>query len=65
MNFPERAKADLTLRRLQTCVFEPGSAVEWECGAQSGTVYADENGLVTVPAVEIGTESVTLVLRKA
>ena len=65
VDFPVRAKADVTLRRLQVCRFEAGADVTWECGSQSGVVCADENGLVTVPGVEIGTDPVTLILRKA
>ncbi|MBQ4592357.1 MAG: prolyl oligopeptidase family serine peptidase [Clostridia bacterium] len=65
VDFPVRAKADVTLRRLQICRFEAGADVTWECGSQSGVVCVDENGLVTVPGVEIGTDPVTLILRKA
>lgn len=65
VSFPTRAKADVTLRRLQICRFVPGTTVLWESGTQSGTVTADKNGLVTVPAVEITAEPVMLTLRTA
>lgn len=64
VTFPEKASTDVTLRRLQICRFVPREEVIWECGVQSGVVTADENGLVTVPAVEIGTEPVTLCITK-
>ena len=65
VTFPAKAKADVTLRRMQVCRFEAGETAAWECGTQSGVTTADENGLVTVPALEIGTEPAVLTLRKS
>ena len=62
VTFPEKATADVSLRRLQKCRFAPGSAVAWEFGDKNGTVTADENGLVTVPAVTVTTAPTVLKL---
>jgi len=63
VTFPERATADVTLRRLQAFCVPAGAKVAWTFGEQSGEVTADETGLVTVPGVEITTEKTTLTLR--
>ena len=62
VTFPEKATADVSLRRLQKCRFAPGASVAWEYGDKNGTVIADENGLVTVPAVTVTTAPAVLKL---
>lgn len=51
--FPEKATANVTLRRLQKCRFISGTKVRWSFGEQSGIVCADRDGLVTVPGVTV------------
>ncbi len=64
VEFPLRASADVSVRRLQNCRFSPGETVAWKYNGREGTVTADENGLVTVPGVEVSVEERTLVLTK-
>ncbi|MBE6710004.1 MAG: hypothetical protein E7579_02685 [Ruminococcaceae bacterium] len=64
VTFPTCAKADVTMRRLQKCRFAPGTMVNWTYGDCSGTVRADDSGLVTVPALEITAEPTVLTLRR-
>lgn len=63
ITFPENASADVTLRRLQKCRFAPGAKVTWTFGAQNGSVTADKDGLVTVPALQITAEPKDLILK--
>ncbi len=53
VTFPEKATADVSLRRLQKCRFAPGASVSYEFNGQKGTVTADQNGLVTIPALTV------------
>lgn len=64
VTFPATSTADVTLRRLQKCRFAPGAVVEWEFDGKNGTVTADENGLVTVPAVTVTAVPTVLKLKK-
>lgn len=61
--FPTEAKADVSLRRLQSCRFTPGAEVTWEYGETSGKVTVDETGLVTVPGLKITVTPATLKLK--
>lgn len=63
VTFPVKAAADVTLRRLQTCHFAPGSRIAWEFADESGLVTADEHGLVTVPQLTIEVTEKLLTLR--
>lgn len=52
----EEATMDITPRRLQKFIVQPGERVQWQVEGehhQSGTVLADRYGLVTLPAVKI------------
>ena len=63
VTFPVKAAADVTLRRLQTCHFAPGSRIAWEFADESGLVTAHEHGLVTVPQLTIEVTEKLLTLR--
>ncbi|MBE6569845.1 MAG: hypothetical protein E7658_06490 [Ruminococcaceae bacterium] len=63
VTFPTESHADVTLRRLQTCRFTPGTEVNWTYGEASGTVKADADGLVTIPGLKITTEATELKIR--
>jgi poly(3-hydroxybutyrate) depolymerase len=55
---------DVTPRRMQRFQCRPGETVAWDFGDQHGTVTADAEGAVTVPAVALTTSWQTLVLRR-
>ena len=50
---PETATADVTPRRLQSFPRIPGGKYLWSFGEQSGEITADQNGLLTFPALEL------------
>lgn len=60
--FPECAKTDVTLRRLQKCKFRSGMQVKWQFGKNGGVVFADEHGLVTIPGIVVSTKEENLIL---
>jgi len=55
---------DVTLRRVQQFVPEPGEKLAWEYGSQKGELTVAPDASITVPRVAIGTEWATLVLRR-
>lgn len=57
---PESTTADVSLRRLQNLKIRPNQSVKWTFGKQSGTVRADENGLLTIPGLVIQQKKTTL-----
>lgn len=63
VTLPTEATADVTLRRLQSCRFTPGTEATWEYGKDSGKVTADENGLVTIPCLKITAEPTVLKIK--
>lgn len=60
---PAKAKADVSLRRLQRFPHAPGSRFAWTYGAASGEVEADENGLLTLPGLTLSQTHATLELK--
>ncbi len=60
--FPQTAKTDITLRRLQKCHFPPGGQVTWKFGSCGGSVTADERGLVTIPQITVERQEKRLIL---
>ena len=56
---PEKATADVSLRRLQQFRIRPNESIRWSFGTQSGIAEADAHGLLTLPRLEI-TASPTL-----
>ncbi len=67
-NSPEEvATMDITPRRLQKFNVQPGETVRWQVEGghgQSGTVLADQNGLVTLPAVTISKSKSRILIEK-
>lgn len=61
---PAEADADVSLRRLQKFAIQPNETVSWSYGDKSGTVVADKNGLVTIPALTVSVEPTVLKLSK-
>lgn len=57
-------RVDVTPRRVQRFQCLPGESVRWELGAQRGIVKANEDGSVTVPALELSTQWQTLSLSR-
>lgn len=55
---------DVTLRRVQRFAADPGEELAWEHGAQKGVLTVAPDGAITVPRLELGTEWVTLVVRR-
>jgi hypothetical protein len=64
-SIPAEAKADVSLRRLQSLRIAPGEAVRWTFGAANGQVQADTTGCITIPGLKITAEPATLSVRKA
>lgn len=52
---PAESTADVSVRRLQEFKVQPGEEIHWDFAGQSGTVNADENGLITVPSLTVKT----------
>ncbi|HEX3134857.1 MAG TPA: hypothetical protein VHX44_14925 [Planctomycetota bacterium] len=61
---PKQAHADVSLRRLQNFRTKPSEAFTWTFGAAHGDLKADAEGVITVPALAIGAEPVTLTITK-
>jgi hypothetical protein len=59
------AKVTITVREPQAFVTAAGETVTWQLGEATGTVVADERGLVTVPDLPVTTEWTTLTLTRA
>ena len=53
VTFPESSVADVSVRRRQKFLLEPGERFAWEFGGRKGEGAADEEGLPTVPRLEI------------
>ena len=61
---PEKAVADLSLRRLQLFKIQPGEKIAWKFGSQSGIAKADEKGLLTLSALTFTGREETLELKR-
>jgi predicted esterase len=61
---PEEATADVTIRRIQNFGIKPGESIKWTYGVARGEAIADENGLITIPGVEMRAQPLTLVLTR-
>ena len=61
---PKEATADVTLRRLQRFQLKPGETFSWSFGNAKGEGQADSQGLVTIPALKLTAEPVTLSVTK-
>jgi predicted esterase len=57
---PKEASADVTLRRLQQFRLKSSASFHWTFGATKGDGQADEQGLVTIPALTITPVPTTL-----
>ncbi len=64
VTFPESSVADVSLRRRQRFLLEPGEPFFWEFGGASGEGIADEEGVPTVPRLEITVTPKILKLKK-
>ncbi len=63
-DIPAEAQADITLRRLQQFQIKPGHAFQWTFGAAKGEGKADAQGLVTIPALKMTAEPMTLTVTR-
>lgn len=63
LSVPMKATADVSLRRIQAVKVKPGQSVKWEFGGKKGSVKADANGLITIPALTITAKKQKLVVR--
>ncbi len=61
---PDRATADVTLRRLGTFKVKCGDSLSWTYNGKSGTVVVGKDGLLTIPMLEMVKASRTLVIKK-
>jgi predicted esterase len=61
---PKEATADVTPRRLQSFRLKPDSTFRWTFGTRKGEGQADSQGLVTIPALKLTAEPVTLTLTR-
>ena len=61
---PKEASADVTLRRLQSFRLKPGTTFRWTFGTASGEGKSDAQGLVTIPALKMTAEPVTLTVTR-
>ena len=64
VTFPESSVADVSVRRRQKFLLEPGEQFTWEYDGKSGEGIADEEGLPTVPRIEVTREPKILKLKK-
>ncbi len=64
VTFPESSVADVSVRRRQKFLLGPGEKFAWEFGGRKGEGAADEEGLPTVPRLEITKTPKILKLRK-
>ena len=63
-DIPKEASADVTLRRLQSFRLKPGETFHWAFGSAKGDGQADAQGLVTLPALKITADPMTLRVSK-
>jgi dienelactone hydrolase len=61
---PKEAGADVTLRRLQNFKLKADETFKWAFGAANGEGKADEQGLITIPALKMTAEPATLTISK-
>jgi len=54
--------ADVTLRRIQAFHCQPLEPLTWVFGTQTGIIRATDDGTVTIPQLEFGTDFKTLIL---
>ena len=50
---PERARATVAVRRIQTPKLARAKKVGWSFGSASGTAVRDRNGTLSIPGLEI------------
>jgi hypothetical protein len=58
-------QVSVSIRRVQHFQCLPGESIAWTLGEQSGSVVADDAGLVTVEKLKLTTQWQTLVLQRA
>ena len=61
---PQKATADVTLRRLQKMNFKKGDSVRWSFGEKNGEIIIGENNLFTVETLDLSRSPQTLILEK-
>lgn len=61
---PKEAIADVTLRRVQQFQLKAGEKFRWSYGAAKGEGQADSQGVITIPAMKLTAEPVTLSVSK-
>jgi len=61
---PQKATADVTLRRLQKMNFKEGDSVRWSFGEKNGEIIIGENNLFTVEKLDLSRSPQTLTLEK-
>ena len=62
---PDRAVADVTLRRLGALKARRGDSFTWTCAGRSGAAIVGADGALTVPSLEISKEPRTLVVSRS
>lgn len=62
---PTEAKADVSLRRLQSFKIALGETVHWSFGTTGGQTEADSTGCVTIPQLNVTSAPAKLGLRKS
>jgi hypothetical protein len=62
-SIPKSANADVSLRRIQYLKIKPGQTVQWQFGRETGEVQADEDGLITIPGLNITEAASTLLIK--
>jgi poly(3-hydroxybutyrate) depolymerase len=61
---PKEAHADVSLRRVQNLKAKAGETFRWTYGAIHGELKADAQGVITIPALTIGTDPTTLAITR-
>lgn len=61
---PAESTADVSIRRLQRFKADSGDRIDWSFAGRSGSVQADENGLITIPRLSVTQVPAILTLTK-
>ncbi len=61
---PKEATADVSLRRVQKFQLKAGEKFRWSYGAAKGEGQVDSQGVITIPAMKLTAEPVTLSVSK-
>ncbi|MBO4220056.1 MAG: hypothetical protein J5933_03945, partial [Clostridia bacterium] len=64
VSFPKESVCDVTLRRRQRFILDPGEAFSWEFRGETGASNADGFGVPTVSSLKITDVPAVLILKK-